>query len=139
MNTLVSLQDENLSILTLLDPVSLYPLMTLEQEVVVDDDDGDDVEVPLLGQIFALVQQQIECLLLAAVLITLRQYRHDRTPDELVQLVAVEETISLVVHSLHIIFLYCSFDFMVIEQVQIQISKKWRVPSFDTCIMTRFD
>ena len=71
----------------------------------VDDDDGDDVEVPLLGQIFALVQQQIECLLLAAVLMTLRQYRRDRTPDELVPLVAVEETISLVVHSLHMMCL----------------------------------
>jgi len=71
--------------------------------VEADDDDGDDVEVPLLGQIFALVQQQIECLLLlAAVLMTLRQYRHDRTPDELVPLGAVVETISLVVHSLHI-------------------------------------
>ena len=38
-----------------------------------EDDDGDDAEVPL-GQIFALAPQQIECLLLlAAVLMTLRQ------------------------------------------------------------------
>jgi len=73
MNTSVSLQDENLSLLTLLDPVSIYLLMTLEQVVEAEDDDGDDAEVPL-GQIFALAPQQIECLLLlAAVLMTLRQ------------------------------------------------------------------
>ena len=72
MNTSVSLQDENLSLLTLLDPVSIYLLMTLEQVVEAEDDD-DDVEVQL-GQIFALAPQQIECLLLlAAVLMTLRQ------------------------------------------------------------------
>ena len=52
MNTSVPLQDESSSLLTLLDPASLYPLMIQAQEVEVEDGD-DDFE----GQIFAFVQQ----------------------------------------------------------------------------------
>ena len=54
MNTSVSLQDESLMLLMLLDPASLYPLMIQVKEVA---DGGDDYVAE--EQIFALVRHPL--------------------------------------------------------------------------------